>query len=100
MLVNERPKSRISFEPELVRQDQGGPGYRCSNCGFDKYHHLCPSVGRLFRSITIMLLGLFFAWSETAYFGWNLMPRSAAETICDGIALLIMALGIFLWRRG
>lgn len=29
---------------------------------------------------------------ETAHFGWNLMPASDAELICDGIFLVIMAM--------
>lgn len=40
----------------------------------------------------IWLVGMFFWWEETAYFGWNMLPQSPAEVICDGIAALIFAL--------
>jgi len=42
--------------------------------------------------IGVFLTGVFFGLLETAYFGWNFWPGSEAELICDGIALLIMAL--------
>lgn len=33
--------------------------------------------------------------TETAHYGWNALPQSDAELICDGIAFLIFALA---WR--
>jgi len=39
-----------------------------------------------------MILALFYAVFETAHFGWNLAPKSDAEMICDGIAVLVYAL--------
>lgn len=40
------------------------------------------------------LLGQGFWLMETSYFGWNGLPGSDAELICDGIVLLISALSI------
>jgi len=48
---------------------------------------------RKFAGFGIMILGIIYGWSETAYFGWNWRSHSASETICDGIAFLIAALG-------
>ncbi len=42
----------------------------------------------------VLFVGLFFWYEETKYFGWNALPGSPAEVICDGIALLILALAI------
>jgi hypothetical protein len=42
--------------------------------------------------ISTFFIGFAFGLIETAYFGWNMWPGSEAELICDGIALLIMAL--------
>ena len=43
-------------------------------------------------SITIFLSAMLFGLAETAYFGWNWLPKSGAEVICDGITLVIFAL--------
>jgi hypothetical protein len=42
----------------------------------------------------VVLMGIAFGIGETAYFGWNFLPGSEAELICDGIALLIVAIGM------
>jgi len=49
----------------------------------------------------VFLFGVFFGAVESAYFGWNKWPQSEAELICDGIAILIMSIGLngFLNRR-
>lgn len=47
----------------------------------------------------IMFLGLFFGGIETAYFGWNFTPQSEAEVVCDGIVILITAIGLLRGRR-
>jgi hypothetical protein len=39
-------------------------------------------------------MGQLFWLAETAYFGWNFAPKSDAEIVCDGLAILILALGI------
>jgi hypothetical protein len=36
----------------------------------------------------------FFWLTETAYFGWNALPGSEAELICDGIVCVLVALSI------
>ena len=44
---------------------------------------------------------LFFAacfWLlETAYFGWNLSPKSDAEVVCDGMVMILAAMA-YLWH--
>lgn len=40
----------------------------------------------------IFILALTFGTYETAYFGWNLLPGSPAELICDGITLVLVSL--------
>lgn len=35
-------------------------------------------------------LAVVYGFAETAYFGWNLFPKSGAEMACDGIALLLL----------
>lgn len=42
----------------------------------------------------IIILGIYFWFLETSYFGWNFRASSEAEIICDGIAILIVALGL------
>jgi hypothetical protein len=43
----------------------------------------------------LWILALTWITAETWYFGWNWVPHSNAEIICDGIGMLIMALAIF-----
>lgn len=45
-------------------------------------------------NIGIFVMGFVFGIIETGYFGWNFTPQSDAEMICDGIAVLIMALSL------
>ena len=45
---------------------------------------------RMLRGIWNLALAVGYAWLETAYFGWNLLPKSGAEMACDGIALLLL----------
>lgn len=42
----------------------------------------------------VFFLGQLFWLVETAHFGWNFTPKSDAEIVCDGIAVLITALSI------
>lgn len=44
--------------------------------------------------LVITLMGMGYGLAETAYFGWNMHPHSDAEMTCDGIALLIAAIGL------
>lgn len=46
------------------------------------------------NSLIILTMAFLFGLVETAYFGWNMFPKSEAEVICDGIALLIAALAL------
>ncbi len=43
---------------------------------------------------SILFIGIAYWLFETAHFGWNLLPQSDAEIICDGISLLILAFAI------
>lgn len=36
----------------------------------------------------LWLFSIVFSFSETAYFGYNFLPQSRAEVICDGIGIL------------
>ena len=40
----------------------------------------------------IWLISIAFGLIETAHFGWNTVPITDAEVICDGITALIFAL--------
>lgn len=40
----------------------------------------------------VFFAGQFFWLIETAHFGWNFLPSSDAELVCDGIVVLITAL--------
>lgn len=44
----------------------------------------------------LIIVSLIFGIMETQYFGWNLTPQSLAETICDGISLLLNFYGLYL----
>ncbi len=44
--------------------------------------------------IIIVLIGILYGFTETAYFGWNFFPKSDAEMICDGIGILITVIGM------
>lgn len=37
-----------------------------------------------------LLLALLYAFGETAYFGFHLLPQSGIELACDGIALALL----------
>lgn len=45
--------------------------------------------GHRYRWLDILLAFIYLNW-ETAYFGWDLFPKSGAEMACDGIALVLM----------
>lgn len=50
--------------------------------------------------VTLFLIAIIFAISETIYFGGNLLPESNAETICDGIVLaIVIVAGILLKQK-
>lgn len=40
----------------------------------------------------IFWIGNAWLLIETAHFGWNSLPKSDAEVICDGIGCLIVAM--------
>lgn len=46
--------------------------------------------------IPLVITGIIFLVTETQYFGNNLFPLSNAEVICDGIGLLVIAIGVAL----
>jgi len=39
----------------------------------------------------LWMLALIFGIVSNAWFGWNWMPKSDAEVICDGMGLLLLA---------
>ena len=43
-------------------------------------------------NVKILILAIIFGVTETAFFGWNSLPESPAEVVCDGITMLILAL--------
>lgn len=43
-------------------------------------------------SVVIWALAVFYGFWETAHFGWRVQPLTDAETVCDGIALILFAL--------
>ncbi|MDA3854229.1 MAG: hypothetical protein PF444_08320 [Bacteroidales bacterium] len=47
---------------------------------------------------SIFFIAIAFSLVETDYFGWNFMPRSDAEIICDGIVMIMLAMA-FLVRN-
>lgn len=51
-------------------------------------------------NLYVLFLGLGFGLIETAHFGWNALPQSDAEVVCDGIAMLITALAFVAPRKG
>jgi hypothetical protein len=51
-------------------------------------------VNRTLAFITATLFGLI----ETAYFGWNMTPKSETELICDGITLLMAVIALTISR--
>jgi hypothetical protein len=42
----------------------------------------------------IFAMSQIFWLLETAHFGWNFLPATDAEMICDGIVILLMALSV------
>jgi hypothetical protein len=48
------------------------------------------------RTLVMWLLALFYALYESAYFGWNMFPKSPEETICDGISVILLALVVMI----
>lgn len=50
--------------------------------------------GEEMKSFMLWSLAIIFSLIETAHFGWNKFPQSDAEFICDGIAVILIALAI------
>lgn len=50
-------------------------------------------------NVPIALLGVFWWWLETSYFGWNKSPGSVAELFADGLALAFYAAAFAFPRR-
>lgn len=46
------------------------------------------------NSLWILGIATFFWLMETAYFGWNITPKSEAELICDGLVALMCCLAL------
>lgn len=46
------------------------------------------------RSIIVIASGILYGMMTTAFFGNNLFPKSADECIVDGLALIIVSIGI------
>jgi hypothetical protein len=44
--------------------------------------------------LRVLICGQLFGLLETWYFGWNFLPQSPAEIICDGMALMITIYGL------
>ncbi len=42
----------------------------------------------------VTFAALIFWFMENRYFGWNMMPKSEAELICDGLVLLMFCIGV------
>jgi hypothetical protein len=42
----------------------------------------------------ILLLAAVYFFIENSYFGWNFAPASAAELICDGANMVLLALAV------
>lgn len=48
--------------------------------------------------LRIWIVAVFFGFAETAYFGWNMLPGSPEEMICDGITMVLLVMA-FMSRR-
>ena len=46
------------------------------------------------RSLLIACFAIGFLFEETIHFGFNVLPRSDNELICDGIIMLICSLSL------
>ena len=46
------------------------------------------------RGSVIVILGLLYGMTTTAFFGNHFFPQSADECITDGLALVVVAIGI------
>lgn len=45
-------------------------------------------------SHVILFIAVAFFILQNWFFGWNAYPQSAAEVVCDGIVLLILAIAL------
>jgi len=50
--------------------------------------------------VIIILVAFAFAFIETIYFGSNWAPKTLAEKICDCSAIVIWAVGLYLFCYG
>ncbi len=55
---------------------------------------------RKIAGLIVMVGAVIYARIETSHFGNNWLPQSAAEMVCDGIALLVSAIGVALFWGG
>ena len=53
------------------------------------------------RTTGFIMLGLTIAYSivETRYFGWNNLPQSEAEMVCDGIGLILLFISMIMFVK-
>lgn len=51
---------------------------------------------RFLTGIYIFIAAWAFGIVETGYFGWNLLPKSVAEAICDAISSIGSLYGVFI----
>lgn len=43
-------------------------------------------------NVAILICAVGFFFMENNYFGWNALPKSSAELICDGLVLVLFSL--------
>lgn len=48
----------------------------------------------------LIIIGIIFCVSETAFYGWNIFPMSVGEKICDGISILLYLSGLLILAIG
>lgn len=46
------------------------------------------------RTFWLWFFAISFGLSETGYFGWNFLPSSDAEIICDGITSILAMVAV------
>jgi hypothetical protein len=47
----------------------------------------------------LFIVAAAFGLIETAHFGWNMLPQSDPELICDGITLVLYGLAFVARKR-
>jgi len=49
--------------------------------------------------ILLIIIAILFGWVETSHFGWNFLPASTFEAVCDLTSITIFVVGLLMLQK-